>query len=186
MKLHTRLINNYIKKVNAKTYVEIGVQNAAANFDLIKCERKIGVDPDRSSGATHKMTSDQYFETGNAIVIADIYFIDGDHEAFQVERDLINASNLLSPKGVILVHDLNPKEEIEQRVPRESKVWTGNVWRTFVGLRQKYPLLKAYCYREDHGVGVIFPQGQVFEAPFVSDISFEEFMQNKRKLLNLI
>lgn len=183
MKMHTQIINNYIKKVHAKVYVEIGVQNAASNFDLVQCPQKYGVDPDPEADGTHKMTSDDFFVN---CPLTDVFFIDGLHEALQVQQDIVNASKNLTVKGVIILHDLNPKEEIEQIVPRQNKVWTGDCWRAFVGFRKKYPRVKSYCYREDHGVGIIFPNGTIFEGPFVSDISWDDFNKNKRRLLNLI
>ena len=43
---HTQLLNVLIKKHNLKSYLEIGVQNPANNFDKIECDSKVGVDPE--------------------------------------------------------------------------------------------------------------------------------------------
>lgn len=184
MKQHTEIINHYIKKIKATTYVEIGISIPENNFDKINCELKIGVDPAPNARATYPITSDEYFALNP--VKADLYFLDGLHHSDQLERDIVNASRSLSPKGVLVIHDLNPNKEIEQLVPRQNKQWTGDCWRVFVGLRKKYPLIKSYCYKEDWGIGVVFPNGQIFEPGFVSDITFDEFSKNKRRLLGLI
>ncbi len=44
---------------------------------------------------------------------------------------------LLSPHGVIMMHDCNPRGYEMQLVPRgETESWTGDVWRAAVALRQ--------------------------------------------------
>lgn len=184
MRDHTQIINSYIKKVKARTYVEIGVSIPKNNFDLIKCQRKIGVDPEPKAKATFVMTSDEYFK--NEARISDVYFLDGDHTAEQIERDIINASKHLTKGGIILCHDANPTEKIQTLLPRQNKQFTGDVFRTFVGFRKKYPDVETYTYPQDWGIFCIVPKGQVFEKGFVSNITFNDFMKNKEILLNFV
>ena len=66
----------------------------------------VGVDPEQ--GGTHRMTSDEYFESNYSNDMFDVVFIDGLHEAFQTYRDILNALHVLRPGGMILVHDCNP------------------------------------------------------------------------------
>ena len=63
----TDVINNIIKKNNYKKYLEIGVFCARDNFDKIKIEYKVGVDPGIGgrTDATFTMTSDEFFELTN-------------------------------------------------------------------------------------------------------------------------
>lgn len=186
MKTHTQIINHYIRAFRAKSYLEIGVHPSRANYDRIECAYKVGVDPDPDvKGIEFNLTSDEFFRRNDKIF--DLIFLDGLHHADQLEKDIVNASRCLSKHGVIVCHDSNPKEEDHAHIPREGrKIWNGDCWRAIVGFRQKYPLIRCYTYKEDYGVTIIRPAGTTFEVPFVSDISWEDFFNNKRKLLNLI
>lgn len=42
---HTQLLNYLIERYGLKSYLEIGLQNPANNFDKINAWLKIGVDP---------------------------------------------------------------------------------------------------------------------------------------------
>lgn len=177
------IIQKLINKNHYKSYLEIGYQNGGS-FSRILCAKKVSVDPDIKTEATYRVTSDQYFEKYRNKM--DCVFIDGLHHAGQVERDIVNASKVLTKNGCISLHDLNPELEIQQLVPRQNKQWTGDCWRAFVGFRERYPDVIAYTHPEDWGVGIIYPKGQLFEPGFISDITFEEFMKTKEHLLNFV
>jgi hypothetical protein len=127
MNNHTDLLNYIAKKIGAQTYLEIGVSNGK-NYIQIDCAIKIGVDSDLQSAASHKITSDEFFNKNPALF--DLIFIDGLHEAKQVKRDIENAYKFLSEKGVIVVHDCNPEREDMTHIPRDAKVWCGDVYKT--------------------------------------------------------
>lgn len=189
----TSLINSLIKQHNLQSYLEIGVQNPNNNFNKIDCENKVSVDPDPGAKASFQCTSDFFFLGVNALPIHygvqrrfDLIFIDGLHHADQVEKDIINAMNCLNPGGFIVLHDCNPEEEWQQLVPRKHKIWYGDVWRAFVGLRLKYPQLRTWCYDFDCGCGVIRYSCIPIEPGFVTDISWSEFSQNRHKLLGIV
>jgi len=187
--LINQLINDHLRvlhNVEQVRYLEIGLQNPKNNFDHINAEFKMSVDPDPTSGARFTGTSDHFFELAGPGMEWDLIFIDGLHHADQVERDIVNASKHLSLEGIIVLHDCNPASFEAQKVPRETKVWNGDVWRAMVGFRQKYPHTVSYVMNFDHGCGVIFPQWQMFDPGFVSDISWEEFDSNRKQLLNLV
>ena len=42
---HTQLLNYLIERYGLKSYLEIGLQNPANNFDKINANVKVGVDP---------------------------------------------------------------------------------------------------------------------------------------------
>ena len=175
------VINDLIKLYDCKTYLEIGVQGRV-NFDKIVCDHKQGVDPIHFSDDVMAATSDQFFEKFR-IRTYDIVFIDGLHESDQVERDIVNSWQ--QGAKVIVLHDCNPASEITQRVPRVTREWYGDVWRSFVGIRLKYPGLFSYCHDFDCGVGVIICNGEI-EPGFNTDMSYKEFDLNRKQLLNLI
>ena len=126
---HTDLINALIEKYNLQNYLEIGINDPSKNFDLIRCKIKAGVDP-KVSGLTNiiPVTSDIFFEKETELKW-DIIFIDGYHESSQVKRDFENSMKVLNDNGFILIHDVCPKNEAGTKVPRETKVWWGDVYK---------------------------------------------------------
>lgn len=139
---HTQLLNALIEKHGLKSYLEIGVQNPANNFDKIKCENKIGVDPEPISTNTNiwQFTSDDFFASNgfckNEYKTYDLIFIDGLHHADQVKRDFENSLRCLSDKGFIIIHDVLPENKEGTIVPRNTKVWWGDVYKWAMNIRQ--------------------------------------------------
>ncbi len=91
---HTQLLNALIEKYNLKSYLEIGVQNKANNYNKIICPVKVGVDPAVNDSEIRGMTSDEYFEAiknNNPAPVFDLIFLDGLHHADQVKRDFENS-----------------------------------------------------------------------------------------------
>lgn len=175
------IINRIIKEVKGEAYLEIGTQTTK-NFRAIKCETKHGVDPAVDSPYNVQLTSDEFFaENKNKY---DVIFIDGLHEAEQVRMDIINAINC-NPKAIIL-HDTIPKSEEMQRVPREQRVWTGDVWRAVVGFLESNPDVDFKTYRADWGLTVIYPEGQIIQPFEVSQMTYQKFKQNEVSLLNIV
>lgn len=127
---HTQLLNALIEKYNLKSYLEIGVNNPANNFDKIKCEYKEGVDPAVKHKDVASITSDQYFprsiELGSSF---DLIFIDGLHHADQVKRDFENSLKCLNDNGFIVIHDVLPQNERGTLVPRQTREWWGDVYK---------------------------------------------------------
>jgi predicted O-methyltransferase YrrM len=147
-----QLLNAIIERRGVKSYLEIGCC-ADDCFTKVQCAQRVGVDP--NSGGTLRMTSDQFFAVN--VQKFDLIFIDGLHEAWQVDQDIINALNCLRPNGVIVMHDCNPLFDIRSLVPRASETWNGDVWKSFVGVRSRLDLDCAVG-RFDHGCGVIIPR----------------------------
>jgi len=184
------IINSIIKKIGATSYLEIGVENGHTFKSISKkITYKVGVDPNPLSAATIHQTSDEFFASLDNSTRFDVIFIDGLHHAAQVAKDITNALNHLSLNGVIVVHDLNPIEEIHQRVPRVSGIWNGDVWRAWVELKVLKPEVKAICWDCDQGTGVItkkLPKNDfVYSKWDVSRSLFDYFDENRVKMLNL-
>lgn len=173
----TEIINNLIKEKGYQSYLEIGLGDGR-NFRDVQCNEKIGVDPakvlDRSG--VFQMTSDEWFTDSHKF---DLIFIDGLHHADQVERDIVNAWNCLNPGGAILIHDIHPKDEAMTLVPRQQKIWTGDVFRAWYGFKQKYPKIKTEYLEETWGIGLIWKSKAKIDLGFVSDIYFDEYFHNQ-------
>ena len=180
------IIQAYIDRLGAQTYLEIGVQRGHL-FLEVRAPRKIAVDPQFMISRTHKvkyffqrlreryyeMTSDAFFAGpvdealgGRPI---DVAFIDGLHTHEQVMRDVRNCLRHLTPNGVILLHDCNPgsaAEAVYALSPADAKtrypgwssgVWTGDVYRAIVELRAELSDRHVFVYDTDFGVGCIQP-----------------------------
>lgn len=161
------IINYLIKENGYTSYLEVGV-GFGHNFNKIICDNKKGFD------INNGISSDAFFESNNEVF--DIIFIDADHNHKQCEKDILNALKCLSKDGVIVMHDINPETIDMQSVPRKQRIWTGNVWRCYVG----YPGPKK-AYLDDYGVGVLYPSDT--QEGFSSDIDAEVFLLNKDKYL---
>lgn len=203
----TDLLNHLINRYGLKSYLEIGVQNPAQNFDKIDCKQKFGVDPNENSGATFIDTSDNFFEFIYPVMSPiDLVFIDGMHEAEQVKRDFLNALNGVnlseSHPLFIVLHDCNPAKEEHTTVPRPMPTghWNGDVY--------KFALWLTYGITHDkHSVSMVEPEDIVppvvvdidngclvfdthknvcFNNAEPMDIPWSEFDSHRKEYLNLI
>ena len=147
------LINYYITTRKFKSFLEIGTDKGEA-FNAINVDKKVSVDPNRSTNATHYMTSDEYFaQTDDKF---DIIFIDGLHEYSQVDRDIKNALKHLNDHGVIIMHDCHPNSEACQRHCSHypGGEWTGDCWKAYVKNRAELQY-EMFVWDHDWGCGVI-------------------------------
>jgi hypothetical protein len=181
----TTILNTLIERHNYHSYLEIGQGHRGQNFGWINCRIKIGVDPNKTLNAAYQMTSDEFFAINNDMF--GLIFIDGLHHADQVERDIINALNVLNDNGTIVVHDCNPTTKEMQIVPlpRGQAAWTGDVWKTWVKLRATRPDLKMVVIDTDSGCGIIRRGSQkIIELP--ERLTYEALDKNREKFLNLV
>lgn len=149
---HTQLLNALIEKHGLKSYLEIGVQSTAQNFDKINAVTKIGVDPDCESIKVMPITSDKFFEFKNYKF--DLIFIDGLHTKEQVKRDFENSLRCLNDTGFIVIHDVLPENEQGTKVPRETKQWWGDVYKWAMQL-PNYDGIRYITYNIDNGCCVV-------------------------------
>ena len=128
------IINKIISKYNLinPKYLEIGVWTGNT-FKDVNTIFKDGVDPGQycnSECVNYKITSDDFFKN-HIKTKYDIIFIDGLHTAYQVSKDIFNAVNNLNPGGWIILDDVFPHCEYEQKRLnlRKSGAQTGDVWK---------------------------------------------------------
>jgi hypothetical protein len=195
---------NFLLSLSPATsnYLEIGVRNPKDNFDKINANRKYSVDPGfehSTSQVDFRITSDEFFAlvAEGAIltkdVTFDVIFIDGLHLAEQVDRDITNSLNHLSPKGFIVLHDCNPPTEWNARESYRyghspaGTMWNGTTWKAFLKWRFNSSV-NSCCVDTDWGVGIISkdrPIGVSIPAtnPF---FEFHNFDEHRATYLNLI
>lgn len=144
------VVRTLIEATGARSYLEIGCAENLL-FDTVTAARKVGVDP--AQGGTHRMTSDAFF-AGNQERF-EVVFIDGLHLYDQVRRDVANALKVVPAGGWIALHDMFPRDWIEEHTPQISTSrWTGDPWKVGFELVRtdgvEFRLLSI-----DHGVGVV-------------------------------
>jgi predicted O-methyltransferase YrrM len=144
------VVRALIQATGARSYLEIGCAENLL-FDTVQADRKVGVDP--AQGGTHRMTSDAFFAANGETF--EVVFIDGLHVYNQVRRDVANALKVVPAGGWIALHDMFPRDWIEEHTPQISTSrWTGDPWKVGFELIRttgvEFRLLSI-----DHGVGVI-------------------------------
>lgn len=137
-----------------RTYVEVGVASGRSLSIARPGTLLVGVDPDASLGhpvsgplALFRQTSDLFFagrDLRNALGAypVDVAFIDGLHHFEVVLRDFRSLEAAAASESIILIHDCVPPSPRVAARDRETKLWTGDVWKAIVGLRQYRPDLK--------------------------------------------
>lgn len=175
MKTRTESINELIQERGYTSYLEIGLGNGV-NFKSIRCESKIGVEPNNKTGlSVFEGDSDSFFGMNQDNF--DLIFIDGLHHADQVEKDITNAWKHLNKYGMIILHDIKPPSKESTIVPRQQDQWVGSVFQAWYGFKEKYSKIKTGYIEEKYGLGTIEKSRHKVELGFVSDISFEEYMK---------
>ena len=187
-KIHRlNLINKIIKDFKLKNYLEIGCDQNEV-FSNVIIENKVGVDP--ISGGNIRSKSDEFFEKNSDFF--DLIFIDGLHEYSQVKKDIINSLKILSPKGIILVHDCMPLTFLDQAIPRGQRKWNGDVWKSIVETRTKDEIFTCVgCF--DQGIGMILKRKNDkkldlplrFKSNF-KNLRYQDYFNNYKDYLNLV
>ena len=213
---HANLLRFLALRHRARSYLEIGAADGYTMF-RVPVRRKVGVEPfdrvsrrDRARYAraslrnltfrVHRETSDEYFAHAGAERF-DLVFVDGKHTREQVLRDVRSALAVLSPRGLVVVHDTNPGDAAEAW-PAESLAaaaadeppgwrgrWCGDVWKAIVELRQESPELGVVTLAADYGMTVISPRIRS-EHPLealvdVGSLSFADFDRQRAAWLAL-
>lgn len=189
IKNHTELLNALIEKYNLKSYLEIGVQNPANNFDKIRCAFKSGCDPDVKDDTRliSDITSDEFFKRviETDAVPYDLIFIDGLHHADQVKRDFENSLRCLSDNGFIVIHDVLPENEAGTIVPRETKQWWGDVYKWAMNIGS-YDNIGFKTFNIDNGCMLVWNQitGENYNG-LINNPNWHDYLSYRDKLMNV-
>ncbi len=180
----TAFINKSISEFKNCNYLEIGIaDNNNFNSIPLPLKNKIGVDP--AVGGTHKMTSDEFFEKNQKKF--NVIFIDGLHVYEQCQRDCINSLEFIEEGGIILFHDFLPQNHLQEKVPRKSASWTGDVWKVAVELCNSEGM-NFKIANIDYGVGILKPEknAKFKKMPELKEMNFNNFINDFYKDLPLI
>ena len=153
------------RTLKPRNYLEIGCQYGNS-LTLSQCP-SIGVDPDfqisaQIAAATRlfRMTSDEFFAqpsvrdlVGGSI---DLAFIDGMHLAEFAIRDFANIERLATERTVVAFDDVLPPNLESASRERKSKVWTGDIYRAILALKEVRPDLHIRVYDvEQKGICIV-------------------------------
>jgi len=184
----TDIINYLIERYDYKNYLEIGVQFPHSNYDKIKIENKVGVEPFPAEDLLQKsiveLTSDDFFNSLEADVKYDIIFIDGLHTREQCLADILNSLKHLSHNGTILVHDCLPTAEYQTTHEDNGKEWTGDVWKSIVDIKAKDGL-DVSTIDTDWGIGCIRLNADNIGFENQIDLDWENYQLLRHELLNI-
>lgn len=191
---HTHALQLICHAKCVEDYLEIGIGNAAANFDVMPAPRKTWVDPSpwvmpACEAAGFRLTSDEYFASTPPTPQFDLIFIDGLHHAEQVLRDLSNALQRVRPQGTIVIHDCWPDDEAWASRHDPGGAWTGDVWKAAFQMAADRPALNFRTWIGDFGVCVLTrfhsaelrrPLSPYQERP---EYSWDHFLTHRDRLL---
>jgi hypothetical protein len=165
-----RRLNSIAKSLNAKTYLEIGV-NKGHTFFNIDMEEKTAVDPKflfdvneygEKGMSFNNITSDNFFATLPEKQKYDIIFLDGLHTFEQTYRDLCNSLLHAHDKTIFMIDDTRPidvyssfpeqKKAVDYRIKSggQNRQWHGDVYKVVFALHDFHPGLN---YRTIIGAG---------------------------------
>ena len=181
----TDVINLVRARHDYQSYLEIGQGAKDDNFDAIGSKIKIGVDPDRKSNATFQIPYDEFFAQNHYTF--DLIFINGLHDANQVEKALANSLKVLNPGGSIIMQNLNPISPGQQAVsrPADQGDWKGDAWKAWVKLRATHDDLDMHVINFDSGFGII-TRGKQTKLKLPAELTYQSLDANRKAWLNLI
>jgi hypothetical protein len=151
---YTRLLDRIQQHVVPATYVEIGVASGRTLSLALPGTAAIGIDPEpkirfplNDDTRVFAATSDDFFADNDLDALfgrraVDLAFIDGMHLFEFALRDFMNIEKYASEEATVLIHDCYPIDEQTALRERETKKWTGDIWRLIVCLKQWRPDLQ--------------------------------------------
>lgn len=146
-----RLLDRIHRHLLPRTYLEIGVSTGASMTLSLPGTRNVGVDPApqvtfplSQSTAIFEQTSDDFFEHQDLGALLhglplDLAFIDGMHHFEFALRDFVNIERHATPETVVLIHDCYPIDAQTADRDRSTVVWSGDVWKLVLCLRELRP-----------------------------------------------
>jgi|LakMenE01Jun11ns_1017448.scaffolds.fasta_scaffold9812616_2 hypothetical protein len=134
---HSDFITELVKQLNCESYLELGVYDGVT-LSKVKSHvnRLISVDikdlRKEKIGEFHLTTTDNFFKEFNDKI--DFIFIDADHSFESVKKDFKNSIKILSPLGMVVLHDTDPIEE-----KYLSSGYCGDSYKMDGWIRENYP-----------------------------------------------
>lgn len=158
MKSRKDIIKYWAEKINAQSYLELGVRDFNSVFNYIPCAIKHSVDINMES-ANYTMSTDEFFSKLRNSELDldknykwDIIFIDANHLCDFVKNDSLNSLEHLNDNGIIFLHDVLPIKYQNQTEYGENQT----AWKIVPYLLKNHPEVHICTIPEkDGGLGVI-------------------------------
>jgi hypothetical protein len=124
------------KYVAPRFYTEIGVEYGAS-LKLAQCPA-LGIDPAPQLSVPiapqHSIsytTSDDYFRLADTSTMKaiDLCYIDGMHQIEFALKDFMNMERFCHAGSVVIVDDIYPAHPLQGERMRQSRYWTGDIWK---------------------------------------------------------
>ena len=124
------------KYVEPRFYTEIGVEYGAS-LKLAQCPA-LGIDPAPQLSVPistkHSLsytTSDDYFRLADTSTMKaiDLCYIDGMHQIEFALKDFMNMERFCHAGSVVIVDDIYPAHPLQGERIRQSRYWTGDIWK---------------------------------------------------------
>jgi hypothetical protein len=124
------------KYVEPRFYTEIGVEYGAS-LKLAQCPA-LGIDPApqlsvpiASQHSISYTTSDDYFRLADTSTMKpiDLCYIDGMHQIEFALKDFMNMERFCHAGSVVIVDDIYPAHPLQGERIRQSRYWTGDIWK---------------------------------------------------------
>jgi hypothetical protein len=124
------------KYIEPRFYTEIGVEYGAS-LKLAQCAA-LGIDPAPQLSVPiapqHSIsytTSDDFFRLADtsAMKSIDLCYIDGMHQIEFALKDFMNMERFCHAGSVVIVDDIYPAHPLQGERIRQSRYWTGDIWK---------------------------------------------------------
>lgn len=191
------LINTLAVINNYTSYLEIGYGTGLC-FHEVSIPQKVGIDigygVPNDDLFCHTTTSQKLLEKAtlhNNPFLFDLIFIDGSHLCEDVLVDVVNASQLLSHNGAIVLHDCLPPTEDWQLRSQSPNVpgWMGDVWRTAACCLQS-SLFTGFTIDSDCGMTILYKNSSFAstDLPLLQplNITWEDWFSSRTTTMNII
>jgi SAM-dependent methyltransferase len=184
------VIQRILDLFTAPRYLEIGVDQGVT-FHNLRAISKAAVDvrfafdpnaarqdPANANCSYHEMTSDQYFTMDQGRTAKfDVVFIDGLHTFDQTLRDLLHASYVLAPGGVLIIDDVMPNNyaasmpdlDLSRRFWEATAYpdgsWMGDVYRLVFFVADYMTSFSYATVTENHGQTILWQEARAAIGP---------------------
>lgn len=137
------------EQLRPRTYLETGI-NTGRSLSLSRAS-SVGIDPDfaiaeeiQADVHLARTSSDEFFARRRPLAhlpvpVVDLAFVDGMHLAEYALRDVVAVERFTSPTSVVVIDDVLPRTVPMANRKRETKRWTGDVFKVPAALRAMRP-----------------------------------------------
>jgi len=141
------LLSRLHQLLKPRFYAEVGVAYGTSLI-MAQCP-SLGIDPAPELTVEltdrHRLcrtTSDDFFfltDEPSSVVDLDLAYVDGMHQIEFAMRDFMYMERLSHPGTVIVIDDIYPAHPLQGERIRQSRYWTGDIWKIINLLRSARP-----------------------------------------------